>query len=244
MKKPHLMLVAAFVAALVLVSPAAAQQPGTEASGASGGLKLTVHTHSAGTLLFPSDRLSFDFVEGEEFAYSSRPCGGPAPFNDLGLDFSPDYPGVDDDDDGTAPVRHQVEGAITGVNGDKGTVEGKVTSVLCVPEDGAQVESGNVIVTHFDAEYRRASDNQVPISGQFEISPTESTGTFEDLEGHGSIQGILTCLAHQRDPSQPTCAELGEFTDFVGVRGDPTKGPGEIVPGLVGSFRDTTVQPV
>lgn len=206
---------------------------------------MTVHTHSNidpvwTGLLFPTDRLSFNFAQGEDFTYSSRPCSLPAPFNELGLDFSPNYPGVDDDADGTAAVRHRVEGTVTEVKGDRGTIEGTITSVLCVTEDGKRVESENVIVTHFVAKYRRASDNELALTGQFRISPTLSTGTFAGLEGHGSIRASLTCLAHLRDLSQPTCATRGHFTDFVGFRGDPTAGPGEIEPGLVGSFRDPT----
>jgi hypothetical protein len=59
------------------------------------------------------------------------------------------------------------------------------------------------------------------------------------MEGHGNIQGIFTCLS-----PTVTCAQLGYFTDFVAVRGDPTKGPGELQPGLVGTYRDPTVQTV
>jgi hypothetical protein len=195
-------------------------------------VKITVHTHSNDDpefpgLLFDTDRLSFDFTEGEDFAYSSRICGGGPPFNDLGLDFTSDYPGVDDDADGTAAVRHRVEGTIT--------------TVLCEIENGTQVESDNVIVTHFEGRFRRTSDNEVRVNGTWEFSPTESTGTFAGLEGRGSIQGVLTCLSHERNPSQPSCEQRGHFTDFVGARGDLTKGPGDIGPGLKGNFRDATV---
>jgi hypothetical protein len=247
MKKLHLFLAFALMIALVGISPAAAQPPeGKGKAEAQGGVKIAVHTHSNDDpefpgLLFDTDRLSYDFIEGEDFAYSSRICGGRAPFNDLGLDFTPDYPGVDDDADGTAPVRHRVEGTITEVKGDRGTIEGTITTVLCEIENGTQVESDNVIVTHFEGRFRRTSDNEVRVTGTWQFSPTESTGTFEGLEGRGSIQGVLTCLAHERNPDQPTCEQRGHFTDFVGARGDLTKGPGEIGPGLRGSFRDATV---
>ena len=243
MKKLHLLLAFALIGALSGTSAAWAQP--TNKGALQGGIQTTVHTHSNVDptwtgLLFNTDRLSFNFVEGETFAYSSRTCGGAAPFNDLGLDFSPNFPGVDDDTDGTAPVRHLVQGTVTEVNGDRGTIEGTITTVLCETRDGQQVESESSIVTHFEAKYRRISDNQVQLTGTFEISPTESTGVFKGLEGHGSIQGVLTCLAHERDPSQPTCAERGHFTDFVGARGDLTKGPGAIGPGLRGTFRMPT----
>ena len=240
MRKAHLLSAFALVIGLVGMSPASAQ-PKQEGAVAQGGVQMTIHTHSNDDpewtgLLFETVRLSYDFVDGEDFSYSSRHCSGTAPFNDLGLDFTPDYPGVDDDD-GTAAVRHHVEGTITEVQGAGGTIEGTITTVLC--ENGQ--ETGNVLVSHFEGRFRRVSDNEIRISGRYHFSPTESTGTFAGIEGHGSIQGVFTCLAHQRDPSQPTCAERGHFTDFVGARGDLTKGPGEIGPGLRGTFRDATV---
>jgi hypothetical protein len=249
MKKLHLFLAFALMMALAGISPAAAQPPeGKGKAEAQGGVKITVHTHSNNDpefpgLLFDTDRLSFDFTEGEDFAYSSRPCSGRAPFNELGLNFTPDYPGVDDNADGKAAVRHLVEGTITSVKGDKGTIEGTITSVLCTenPDIALQEETENVIVTHFEGRFRRTSDNEVRVTGTWQFSPTESTGTFAGLEGRGSIQGVLTCLAHERNPDQPTCEQRGHFTDFVSARGDLTKGPGEIGPGLRGSFRDATV---
>ena len=239
----RLTLRAAGLVAAVRGAGTAGAVPGYPApAGARGGFQMTVHSHSNNDpnfpgLLFPTDRLAFQFTEGDDFSYSSRPCGLSAPFNELGLDFNPDYPGVDDDADGTAAVRHHVEGTVTEVNGQTGTIEGTITSVLC--ENGA--ETGNVIVTEFTARYRLVSDNELALTGTFQINPDLSTGTFADLEGHGSLKASLVCLGHQRNPSLPSCAQLGYFTDFVAFRGDPTKGPGEIQPGLVGSFSDPTV---
>ena len=239
----RLTLLAAGLVAAVLGAGTAGAVPGdTPAAGASGGFQMTVHSHSNDDpdfpgLLFPTDRLAYEFAEGDDFSYSSRPCGLSAPFNEVGLDFNPDYPGVDDDADGTAAVRHHVEGVVTEVNGRTGTIEGTVTSVLC--ENGA--ETGNVIVTEFVARYHRVSDNELALTGRFEINPTLSTGTFADLEGNGSLRASLVCLGHQRNPSLPSCATLGYFTDFVAFRGDPTAPAGVIDPGLVGSYRDPTV---
>lgn len=236
MRRMRMMLASAAVVTLGVAGPAGAEPQNSPDSGASGGFQLTVHTHSnnPGTLLFPDvERLSYDFEEGDTFAYSSRTCDRTAPFNELGLDFNPDYPGVDDDD-GTAAVRHQVAGTVTEDNGNTGTIEGTITSVLCV--DGE--ETDNVIVTNFVARYRQVSDDELQIIGKYQISPEESTGTFADLEGSGSIKGVFTCLG------DATCAELGEYTDFVGARGDLSKGPGEIQPGLKGTFSDPTVETV
>lgn len=238
---------ASVVAAAVLVATgSAAADPQDSSKAVSGGLQISVHTHSNDDpefpgLLFDTDRLSFEFEEGEDFSYSSRTCDGPAPFNDVGLDFRPDYPGVDEDA-GTAPVRHRAEGTVTEENGDRGTIEGTITTVLCVTEDGEQTESENVIISDYRARYKRVSDNKVQLTGKYVISPTESTGTFEGLTGGGSLKAILTCLPHERNPDAATCEERGEFGDFVGLRGDTSKPPGEATPGLKGNFRDTTVE--
>jgi len=249
MKKFFLLLSSAIMAvSLVGISPAAAAPPTKQTSEVQGGFQLTVHSHSDNipSLLFKEvNTLSYNFAEGEKFAYSSRTCSGNARFNDVGLNFIPDYPGVDDDADGTAPVRHIVQGAVTEVNGDRGTIEGTITTVLCVTgADGKRTESNNKIVTNFTTKYRQASDNELRLTGTFEISPTASTGTFLGLEGRGSFKAILTCLSAARNPSLPSCSDIGQYTDFVAVRGDSSKGPGEIKPGLVGSFRDATVTPV
>lgn len=231
MRRLRLFLPFAVPVVLLAVEPAGAVPPADD--GASGGFQMTVHTHSnnPSTLLFPDvDPLEFDFAEGSDFAYSSRTCDRPAPFNQVGLDFTPDYPGVDDET-GTAAVRHQVTGTVTAVHGKTGTIEGTITSVLC---EGGE-ETDNVIVTDFEARYRLASDDELRIAGTYQFSPTESTGTFADLEGQGSIQGSFTCLG------PAVCANVGAFTDFVGARGDLSAGPGEIQPGLVGHFTDPTV---
>lgn len=229
----------------IAVSKKSGKAPKGTAKALSGGVKISVHTHSNDNpvspgLLFPTDRLAYNFSRGDDFSYSSRPCGLPAPFNEIGLDFRPNYPGIDDTT-GTAAVRHRAEGTVTSVkkNG-RGTIEGTITSVLCVTENGVRTESDNVIVTHYRAKYRRTSDNEIQLTGRFTFSPTRSTGTFEDLRGGGSLKAILTCLRHVRDASAPTCKNLGHYTDFVGLRGDTSAPVGETVPGLVGHFRDPT----
>lgn len=237
MKKLRALLPLALALGLVGAAPAAGDSHTDPASGTAGGIRLTIHTHSSGTLLFPVDRLPYDVAEGESFSYSSRPCSGTAPFNDLGLDFNPDVAGIDDDADGTAPVRHHVEGTVTEVTGNTGTIEGTITSVLCVTENGVQAESESAIVSNFEARFTRSGDNDLMVTGTFTVSPTESTGVFEGLEGHGSLRGVFTCLAHRRDASAPSCAELGEFIDFTGVRGDRDKAPGEIGPGVRGTYQ-------
>ena len=248
MRKPLMALACvAGLAALVVAGPATAKRHKSSPKALSGGVKISVHTHSNDDpvwsgLLFPSKRLSYDFTQGETFSYSSRTCAGTAPFNEIGLDFRPDYPGIDDTT-GTAAVRHRAEGTVTKLHGsgDKGTIEGTITSVVCVTENGVRTESGDVIISDYRAKFRRTSDNEVQLIGRFAFSPTESTGTFAGMTGGGSLKAILTCLAHVRDASAPTCQQRGHFTDFVGLRGDTAAPVGETTPGMIGHYRDATV---
>ncbi len=233
MRRLCLLLGLALAVPLVWAGPAAAQQYGE--------VRMTMHTHSNEDpdwpgLLFPTDRLSFNFGVGEDFSYSSRTCSGRAPFNDLGLNFIPDYPGVDTDADHTAPVRHRIEGTVIAAGTTSGAIQGRITTVLCVPGlGGTMVESPHSIVSYYWVRYERAGNNALLVNGGFVISPTESTGTFRDMQGGGRIEGRFTCL------SAPTCAVRGHFTDFVGHAGDPSLGPGVIQPGVVGTYYDPTV---
>ncbi len=219
---------------LATVAPASGQ---TAPGGARGQILMTAHTHSGGGLLFPVDRLQYNLPVGETYAFSSRFCSGAAPFNEVGLNFIPNYPGVDDNGDGRAPVRHGFSGRVTSSSGTSGTIEGTLRTVLCVPGDSptGRVKSGHVIVSHVTAAFQRVGQNDLRVSGGFQISPTESTGTFRDMVGGGTFQGRFTCL------SAPNCATRGEYTDFVAHTGDPNLGPGQIQPGVIGTFYDPTV---
>lgn len=238
MKRPLLTFALAAGLSATAAGPAAAQ---TSTGPARGQVLMTVHTHSGGGLLFPVDRLQYTAPVGETFSYSSRTCEGAAPFNDIGLNFIPDYPGVDDDD-GTAYVRHRFAGTVTSSfgGGVAGTIQGTLTTVLCVPGTSptGHVASGHVIVSSVTASIQRVSDNDLRVSGGFQFSPTQSTGTFQDMVGGGRFEGRFTCL------SSPSCAQRGEYTDFVGSTGDPTLGPGLLQPGVVGSYYDPTVTTV
>ncbi len=216
---------------LVWAGPASAQQYGE--------VRMTVHTHSNDDpdwpgLLFETDRLSYNFVRGEDFSYSSRTCAGTAPFNDIGLNFIPDYPGVDDDADHTARVRHHVEGTVIAAGPTTGAIQGRITTVLC-EGPGGTLESEHSIVSYFWVRYVRAGNDALLVSGAFRISPTESTGTFRDMQGGGRIEGRFTCLG------PATCAQLGHFTDFVGHTGDPSLPAGQLQPGVLGRYYDPTV---
>lgn len=238
MRKPQIVLGALAAAAALLVTasagPAAAQR-------LSGDVTIGVHTHSDPGLLFGTTRLKSPFERGDRFAYSSRLCANNAPFNEVGLDFDPNYPGIDSAT-GVAAVRHLAEGRIVSVKhgGNKGTISGTIKSVVCVTRNGARVASGDALVMDYSARFRRTSDNELYLKGRFWFSPSRSTGTFEDITGRGSLEAQLTCLGHERNPALPTCEDLGYYADFVGLRGNLAAPPGQTTPGLIGHFRDHT----
>lgn len=235
MRKLSLLVASALAVPVAAMAPAGAQtqQP------VSGQVVMTVHSHSAGTLQFPTDRLPFDFGEGDTFGYSSRTCGGNAPFNDIGLNFTPDYPGVDTGPTSAARVRHGVSGTIVVAAGDRGVVRGTIRTVLCVRDAGGNwVASGNVLVSHFTAAYTLVNDNDLHLYGGFQFSPTESTGVFRDIQGGGRIEARFTCLGAL------SCATGGEFNDFVASTGDPTLPAGQLQPGMRGVFFDPTPGPI
>ena len=207
-------LLAAFALAATLattVSHAAAKRDTSD--GASGNISLTVHAHSSDytDTLFETTPLPYPVTEPSTGTYSSIPCSRPAPFNDTALDFTPDYPGIED----PAPVRHFVEASLTPTTGNKGTIEGEITTILCL--DGQ--ETNNTLSIAFDGTYKQTAGD-VNFQGTFEI--TGGTGTFQDITGEGPISGSFTCLPGR----EATCAELGALTDAVfslqGTYSDPS----------------------
>ena len=212
MGKKSLLVALAFLASLAGISPAAAAKPRAD-DGASGNISLTVHAHSSQftDTLFPTSPVPFPVTEPSSGTYSSIPCSRPAPFNDTALDFTPDFPGIED----PASVRHFVEVTLTPMQGNKGTVEGEITTILCL--DGE--ESENQLFITFEGTYKQTA-GEVRFQGTFEI--TGGTGVFEDITGEGAITGALTCLP-SRDA---TCAQLGVLSDAVfslqGSFSDPT----------------------
>jgi hypothetical protein len=232
-KLSSLLLASALLVPLALAGPVGAQT-----GAASGQVQMTVHTHSAGVLQFPSQRLPYNFTTGSTFAYSSRVCSGNAPFNDIGLNFTPNYPGVDDNPTGAARVRHGVDGVITSRVGNQGSVRGRIRTQLCVQVNGVWTASPNILVSHFEGRIILQSEVDLHVYGGFQFSPTESTGTFRDIRGGGHFEARFTCLG------QVSCATVGQFHDFVASTGNPALPPGQLQPGMNGSFYDPTVGPV
>ncbi|MDP8928482.1 MAG: hypothetical protein M3O70_07890 [Actinomycetota bacterium] len=227
MVKKSVVLLIALLASLATVGSAVAQQERRPESGQSGGFSLTVHSHSSefgggpggAPLLRPdTEPLPFPITEGG-FSYSSVACDDPARFNDVALNFNPDYPGIED----PASVRHIVEGTATEVDKPDmtGTVEGTITTFLC---EGGQ--EGDEIHIAYEGRFRQVSDNEARLTGTtFEI--IGGTGRFADLEGQGSMTGSFTCLPGVLERAgAASCAELGAFSDAVfRLRGnyqDPT----------------------
>jgi hypothetical protein len=212
MRKTSLFVALAIVASLAMAGPAAGKRPSSN-GGASGNISLTVHAHSSQftDTLFPTSPLPFPVTETSTGTYSSIPCSRPAPFNDTALDFTPDYPGIED----PASVRHFVEATLTPTRGNMGTVEGEITTILCV--DGE--ESENQLFIAFEGTYKQTG-GEVRFTGTFQI--TGGTGVFEDITGEGNITGAFTCLASR----EATCAQLGVLSDAVfslqGSFSDPT----------------------
>ena len=227
----------ALVVALSVSAPASAQAAqGTvsiEAFTLSG---TQFGTPSGRPTLVATDPLALPITDGEDFRYSSIECSSPqARFNNVGLDFTPDFPGLDD----PASIRSVIEGEVTSVSnsGNRGTVEGTVTSFLCV-----NGEETDVIVAAFESEFRRTGNTMLQLrggdvrttgglkltGGTFEI--VSGTGRFDSLTGAGTLTGQFTCLPSTLDRNDAKrCTDLGAFSEAIfqlqGSYLDPAPGP-------------------
>jgi hypothetical protein len=227
----------AMVASLAASAPASAQ----EAEGRISIEAFTLTGTQFGTptgrpTLVPTDPLASPVTEGDDFRTSSIQCGPRVPFNDVGLDFSPDFPGVED----PASIRSIIEGEVTSVSksGKGGTIEGTITSFRCV--GGKETDK---IVASFESDFRETSRSQEKLrggtvqttgglmltNGTFEI--IEGTGTFDTLTGSGKVRGQFTCLPSTLKRNMAaSCADLGAFSEGIlrldGKFSDPAPGPG------------------
>lgn len=238
MKRKLLFIAAALATPLFTTSQAGAARGPDKAAGSVSidvvGLTSTVGTPSGKPTLVPTTGLAMPVTEGSEFSFSSIECSsGPAPFNDVGLDFNPDFPGLED----PAPIRSVVEGSVTARRpSGGGTVEGTITTFLC--ENGEETDQ---IVVSFTAQFRPTSDDEVvlmggtvettgglALNGRFTV--TDGTGRFEDLSGRGSLKGQFTCLPITLMRNDATdCADLGLFSEAIleldgAFRGSTTAG--------------------
>ena len=188
-------------------------------------------TPTGNPTLVPTDALEIPLTEGASFRYSSIRCSaGPAPYNQVGLDFTPNYPGLAD----PASIRTVISGTVTKTkNGDRGKIRGTITSYLC--QGGQETDQ---ITASFKAKYRPASDTTIvlrggqitttgglSLTGHFKI--TDAIGRFEDMKGNGRLFAQLTCLPSTLTRNAATsCATLGAFSevvfDMTGRYKDPT----------------------
>ncbi len=226
MRKGLLFTAAALIAPIVSMAPASAEKPARQDTTTGRisidvvGLTSTVGTPSGFPTLVPTTGLAIPVEEGSDFSFSSIECSsGPAPFNDVGLNFSPDLPGLED----PAPIRSVVEGTVTDAHpSGGGTIQGTITTFLC--EDGQETDQ---IVVSFEADFRPTGRSQerlvggtvettggLGLNGRFTI--TEATGTFEGLTGHGRLGGQFTCLPITLERNDATdCADLGLFSEAI-----------------------------
>jgi hypothetical protein len=242
-------IVLTLIACMAAVAPAGAQNDSARNDKAKGkarndaatgtismqGLTLSgtqFGTPTGNPTLVPTDALETPLTEGASFRYSSIRCAaGPAPYNNVGLDFTPDYPGLAD----PASIRTVISGTVTKAkkSGARGKIRGTITSYLC--QGGQETDQ---ITVSFKAKYRPTSDTAIvlrggqitttgglALTGKFQI--TDGTGRFEDIKGHGSLTAQLTCLPSTLTRNGATsCATLGAFSeavfDMTGRYRDPT----------------------
>lgn len=108
------------------------------------------------------------------------------PWNNVGLHFDPDYPGIND----PASVRHELEGTVTKLlPRDRGTVQGIIRTFLCV-----NGERQHQIVTQWKADFRPTSQTSVPLQS----NPVPTKGGLAFDGGWAVIAGT------------------GRFVDFTG----------------------------
>ena len=224
------------------VSPPVGQNSPPIPGGARGDISLQGLTLSGtqfGTptglpTLVPTRALRLPLRDGRNFfRYSSIECqSGPAPYNNVGLDFNPAYPGVPD----PASIRSVMTGIVTQASpsGDRGNAEGTITSYLC--ENGVETDQ---LTVYFRGRLRAAPPTTLNLRGgpivttggavieaRFEI--IDGTGRFEDMTGGGRSGRIhLTCLPSTLTRNNAaSCSALGAFSegvlDLSGRFQDPT----------------------
>lgn len=184
----------------------------------SGAISMTMHTHSSGfrgprdvpTLMAETVPLRHPIGE-QRFSYSSVACADHAPYNDVGLRFDPEHPGVRN----PAAVRHLIDAAVTGVR-DAGTtarVEGTLITYLC---DAG--ERGDRIEFTFDGELQQQPD-LARFREAFEI--TGGTGRFADIHGSvrctGTSHAWTTCFGE----NAPRAARIWADTPTPSSSGQP-----------------------
>jgi hypothetical protein len=227
----------ALIAALAVVTPAAGK-PGSGHRKAVGknaakgsliieGLTLAgtqFGTPSGQPTTVATDPVSIPVRKGDTFTYSTITCASAfPPWNSFGLHFEPDFPGVDEGAmEKGASVRHELSGTITKSRSDgSGKVRGTITTYLC--ENGMRTDQ---IVSRYKAKFAPSTATSVALVGGGPVPTTGGlaltgkfkivggTGRFDDLKGHGTMTGQLTCLPQSLTRNMKTsCTALGGFSE-------------------------------
>ena len=235
MKPKVTLAIVALLASLAAVAPAAAK-PGKSNAGGNAPVKgeimiegLTLAGTQYGTpsgqpTTVATDPVSIPVTRGDTFTYSTITCASAfPPWNSFGLHFEPDFPGVDEGAmDQGASVRHEISGTITKSRSNgTGKVRGTITTYLC--ENGARTDQ---IVSRYKAKLTPTTATSVAlvgggpvpttgglaIKGKFKI--VDGTGRFDDLRGHGTMTGQLTCLPQSLTRNmKASCTALGGFSE-------------------------------
>jgi hypothetical protein len=171
-----------------------------------------------------TDPVSIPVRRGDTFTYSTITCATAfPPWNSFGLHFAPDLAGVDEGAmDKGASVRHELSGTITKSRSDgSGKVRGTITTYLC--ENGMRTDQ---IVSRYKAKLAPSTATSVALVGGGPVPTTGGlgltgkfkivggTGRFDDLKGHGTMTGQLTCLPQSLTRNmKASCTALGGFSE-------------------------------
>lgn len=162
-----------------------------------------------------------------QFSYSSIPCTGNAPVNNIASDL-PTYNGRVEGSRAPASMRaHPFRFRVKQLKSGKGKViSGRIDFTVCklgggpnaAPDPVADVDKPKIYVT-FRAEYKPATVEQMPWVGTFKI--IGGTGRYADLTGSGTIGGYFMCFAAGGCMNTGKEFDDGQFT-MQGRYSDPT----------------------
>ncbi len=162
-----------------------------------------------------------------QFSYSSIPCTGNAPVNNIASDL-PTYNGRVVGSRAPASMRaHPFRFRVKQLKSGKGSViSGRIDFTVCklgggpntAPDPVADVSKPKIFVT-FKAEYKPMTVEQMPWKGTFKI--IGGTGRYADLTGSGEIAGYLMCFATGGCRMTGNQFNDGQFT-MQGTYSDPT----------------------
>lgn len=185
------------VVALFLVGAPASgnSQSGPEMSG-DFSLMAMVHTTSS----FDQQRQVLEpkpwdgSGEGAAFRYSSAPCSGNAPLNNISSNLTTYNSRLPGSLSPASTRNHPLE-----FDARNGTLRGRIVLTACQLQRGATADAPESdaakpkIFFDWIAKYTKTSEHEAAWSGTFKI--TGGTGTYEGIKGSGSISGYFFCFS-------------------------------------------------